>query len=61
MQVKLLSEHAKMPVRGSPLSAGFDLAAAESVTVPAGGRAVVKTDLSVACPEGTYARVAPRR
>mmetsp|Transcript_30552 Transcript_30552/g.68418 ORF Transcript_30552/g.68418 Transcript_30552/m.68418 type:complete len:176 (-) Transcript_30552:81-608(-) len=60
MQVKLLSDYAKMPMRGSPLSAGFDLAAAESVTVPAGERAVVKTDLSVACPEGTYARVAPR-
>ena len=26
-----------------------------------GGRAVVKTDLSIACPDGTYARIAPRR
>lgn len=60
LQVKLLSERAKMPVRGSPQSAGFDLASAEDTVVPAGGRAVVKTDLSVACPAGTYARIAPR-
>ena len=61
LQVKFLSEHAKMPVRGSPQSAGFDLSSAEKTVVPAGGRAVVKTDLSIACPEGTYARIAPRR
>jgi len=61
LQVKFLSEHAKMPTRGSPQSAGFDLSSAEKTVVPAGGRAVVKTDLSVACPEGTYARIAPRR
>lgn len=60
LQVKLLSERARMPVRGSPESAGFDLASAEDTLVPAGGRAVVKTDLSVACPVGTYARIAPR-
>eukprot|EP00584_Thalassiosira_punctigera_P002845 CAMPEP_0172531522 /NCGR_PEP_ID=MMETSP1067-20121228/4897_1 /TAXON_ID=265564 ORGANISM="Thalassiosira punctigera, Strain Tpunct2005C2" /NCGR_SAMPLE_ID=MMETSP1067 /ASSEMBLY_ACC=CAM_ASM_000444 /LENGTH=175 /DNA_ID=CAMNT_0013315913 /DNA_START=173 /DNA_END=700 /DNA_ORIENTATION=- len=60
LQVKFLSEHAKMPTRGSPQSAGFDLSSAEKTVVPAGGRAVVKTDLSVACPEGTYARIAPR-
>mmetsp|Transcript_38904 Transcript_38904/g.81769 ORF Transcript_38904/g.81769 Transcript_38904/m.81769 type:complete len:181 (-) Transcript_38904:199-741(-) len=60
LQVKFLSEHAKMPTRGSPQSAGFDLSSAENTVVPAGGRAVVKTDLSIACPEGTYARIAPR-
>ena len=26
----------------------------------AGNRAIVKTDLSIACPAGTYARIAPR-
>ncbi len=61
LQVKLLSPNAVMPTRGSPQSAGFDLSAAERTVVPAGGRAVVKTDLSIACPEGTYARIAPRR
>ena len=61
LQVKFLSDTAKMPTRGSPSSAGFDLSSAEKTVVPAGGRAVVKTDLSIACPEGTYARIAPRR
>ncbi len=28
--------------------------------IPARGKGVVKTDLSIACPPGTYARVAPR-
>ena len=28
--------------------------------IPAGGRGVVKTDLCIACPAGTYARIAPR-
>lgn len=28
--------------------------------VPAGGKELVKTDLSIAIPKGTYARVAPR-
>mmetsp|Transcript_17197 Transcript_17197/g.28240 ORF Transcript_17197/g.28240 Transcript_17197/m.28240 type:complete len:172 (+) Transcript_17197:138-653(+) len=60
LQVKFLGPNAKMPTRGSPQSAGFDLSAAEAKVVPAGGRAVVKTDLSIACPEGTYARIAPR-
>ena len=60
--VKLLSPNATVPTRWSPESAGFDLCAAEPKVVPAGGMAVIiKTDLSVACPEGTYARIAPRR
>lgn len=59
--VKFLSKHAKMPTRGSPRAAGFDLSSAEKTVIPSGGHAVVKTDLSVACPAGTYARIAPRR
>jgi len=49
-----------LPARGSAQAAGFDLAAAEPVNVPAGGKAIVKTGLGVAIPEGTYARIAPR-
>jgi hypothetical protein len=33
---------------------------AHDTVVPARGKALVKTDLSVAIPEGTYARIAPR-
>lgn len=61
LQVKLLSANATMPTRWSPQSAGFDICAAECKLVPAGGMAVIATDLSIACPDGTYARIAPRR
>ncbi|CAM9407056.1 unnamed protein product [Ectocarpus sp. 4 AP-2014] len=60
MQVKKLSENAIMPVRGSEHAAGFDLASAYEATVPAGRQALVKTDLSIAIPPNTYARIAPR-
>lgn len=49
-----------MPSRGSPLSAGYDLSSATETKVPARGKALVPTDLSIAVPEGTYARIAPR-
>lgn len=58
--VKLLSKNARMPERASLKSAGLDISSAEKVVLCAGTRAVIKTDLSVACPEGTYARMAPR-
>mmetsp|Transcript_5011 Transcript_5011/g.7862 ORF Transcript_5011/g.7862 Transcript_5011/m.7862 type:complete len:221 (-) Transcript_5011:119-781(-) len=60
LQVQLLSDKATLPTRGSPESAGLDLSSSESVTIPSGQRRVVKTDLSIACPQGTYARIAPR-
>lgn len=60
LKVKLLSENATMPKKGSDLAAGFDLASAHDITIRAGGRAMVKTDIAVACPPGTYARIAPR-
>merc|ERR1712146_154259 len=49
-----------MPARGSLHAAGFDLASSQKVSVPAGGKAIVKTGLSIATPTGTYARIAPR-
>jgi dUTP pyrophosphatase len=33
---------------------------AEDTVVPAKGKVLVATDLSIACPPGTYGRVAPR-
>eukprot|EP00903_Cladosiphon_okamuranus_P013087 g12207.t1 len=60
MQVKKLSDNAIMPVRGSEHAAGFDLASAYEATVPAGRQALIKTDLSIAIPPNTYARIAPR-
>ena len=58
--VKLLSEQAVMPSRGTLGSAGFDITSIERVDIGPGKRGLVKTGLSVACPPGTYARIAPR-
>lgn len=33
---------------------------AEAKTVPARGKALINTELSIAVPEGTYGRIAPR-
>ncbi|XP_011024411.1 PREDICTED: deoxyuridine 5'-triphosphate nucleotidohydrolase [Populus euphratica] len=60
LRVKKLSENAVLPSRGSPLSAGYDLSSASKAKVPARGKALIPTDLSIAIPEGTYARIAPR-
>ncbi|PXF40320.1 Deoxyuridine 5'-triphosphate nucleotidohydrolase [Gracilariopsis chorda] len=60
LKVLKLHEKAKLPKRGSALSAGYDLAAGEETVVPAKGRAVVKTGLKIQVPTGCYGRVAPR-
>jgi dUTP pyrophosphatase len=55
-----LSKKAVAPSRGSDGAAGYDLYAADDVTIPAQGKALVKTDIAVALPLGWYGRVAPR-
>ncbi|XP_022144283.1 deoxyuridine 5'-triphosphate nucleotidohydrolase [Momordica charantia] len=60
LRVKKLSEKAVLPSRASALSAGYDLSSATETKVPARGKVLVPTDLSIAIPEGTYARIAPR-
>ncbi|XP_073103181.1 deoxyuridine 5'-triphosphate nucleotidohydrolase [Elaeis guineensis] len=60
LKVKKLSQNAVLPSRASPLSAGYDLSSAAEAKVPARGKALIPTDLSIAIPEGTYARIAPR-
>ena len=55
-----LSDRATVPTRGSSLSAGYDLYSAEQKVVPARGKALIDLQLSIAVPEGTYGRVAPR-
>ncbi|KAF7816274.1 deoxyuridine 5'-triphosphate nucleotidohydrolase-like [Senna tora] len=60
LRVKKLSDKAVLPSRASPLSAGYDLSSAVETKVPARGKALVATDLSISIPEGTYARIAPR-
>ncbi|GLC34797.1 hypothetical protein PLESTM_000241000 [Pleodorina starrii] len=58
--VKKLSDKATLPKRGSAGAAGYDLASAEETVVPARGKVLVKTDISIRVPKGTYGRVAPR-
>jgi len=58
--VKLLSPNATLPSRGSKHAAGYDLSSAEEINVPSKGQALVKTDISIQIPKGTYARIAPR-
>jgi hypothetical protein len=57
MQVKKLTDLAIIPVRGSAFAAGFDLSSAYNLVVPKKGKAIVKTDLAIAIPENTYARI----
>ena len=58
--VTLLLPTARVPMRATSGSAGYDLAAAEAVTVPAHGQALVRTGLSVLLPDDCYGRIAPR-
>ncbi|XP_014471789.1 PREDICTED: deoxyuridine 5'-triphosphate nucleotidohydrolase isoform X2 [Dinoponera quadriceps] len=55
-----LSEKAHAPMKGSEYAAGYDLRSAYKYIVPAHGKELVKTDLQVQVPPGTYGRVAPR-
>jgi dUTP pyrophosphatase len=53
LQVQLLSDKARVPTRGSAFAAGYDLYSSEDSVVPARGKAMVATDISIAVPEGT--------
>lgn len=57
---KKISDRATTPSRESDLAAGYDLYSAENVVIPKQGKALVKTDIAIALPEGCYGRVAPR-
>ncbi|CAO3651200.1 unnamed protein product [Mucor hiemalis] len=58
--VKRLSEFAQLPTRGSSLAAGYDLYCAHDTVIPAQGKVIAPTDISIAVPAGHYGRVAPR-
>ncbi|XP_051513026.1 deoxyuridine 5'-triphosphate nucleotidohydrolase-like [Myxocyprinus asiaticus] len=55
-----LSEHATTPSRGSNRAAGFDLYSAYDYSIRPMDKALVKTDIQIAIPQGYYGRVAPR-
>ena len=53
LQIKKLSEKGRLPTRGSEFAAGYDVYAAHDTTIPARGKALVSTDISMAVPVGT--------
>jgi dUTP pyrophosphatase len=59
-KVKKLSTTATLPKRANNHAAGYDLCSSVDMTVKARSREMVKTDLSVTVPYGTYGRIAPR-
>jgi dUTP pyrophosphatase len=58
--VQLLSDKAKAPERGSSGAAGYDLSSAHDVVIPARGRGLCPTGLSVGLPPGVYGRISSR-
>jgi dUTP pyrophosphatase len=58
--IKKLSDKATIPSQGSTEAAGYDLYAAENAVVYSLSRALIKTNISIAIPEGYYGRIAPR-
>ena len=57
--VKLMPT-AKEPTRATEHSAGYDLCAAEDVTIPASMQKLVKTGLAIRTPPGTYLQIVER-
>lgn len=53
LQVKKLSPSGRLPTRGSAFAAGYDVYASKDTTVPARGKVLVDTDISIAVPAGT--------
>ena len=59
LEVKLHLDTARIPTRGSPNAAGYDLYSAEDKIVPAHGKMIIDMQISIATPPGTYGRIAP--
>jgi len=53
--IKKLSDKARLPTRGSAFAAGYDIYAAKDTLIPARGKALVDTEISMAVPAGTCA------
>ena len=60
LKVQKLSNNVALPKRSIDGAAGYDLCASQDCTIPAGGKGLVKTGLSISFPVGLYARIAPR-
>lgn len=52
LQIKLLSENATLPTRNHSTDAGFDIYAAETITLEPQEKALIATDIAVNIPKG---------
>ena len=60
LSFRKLDERARLPTRGSSLSAGLDLFCIEDLILNPKQRTLARTGLAAAIPEGYYGRLAPR-
>jgi dUTP pyrophosphatase len=60
INIDLLSIHAQIPTRGSKESAGLDLYTIDSVTIPPGQRALLRTGFAMSMPIGYVGLIWPR-
>lgn len=61
IQIKLTSDKAKIPTKGSEYAAGYDLFSIEdSIKLEHSERKLFKTGIHIKIPEGYYGRIAPR-
>ncbi|UXU63351.1 dUTP diphosphatase [Staphylococcus agnetis] len=52
LQIKLLSDNATLPTRNHSTDAGFDIYAAETITLEPQEKALISTDIAVNIPKG---------
>ena len=60
MNIKLLSDNAKIPTRGSEYAAGWDLYAASDATIPPYTTVKISTDIAIEIPTGYFGAVFAR-
>ena len=60
LKMQKLSNNVALLKRSTDGAAGYDMCALQNCTIPAGGKGLVKTGLSISFPIGLYARIAPR-
>lgn len=60
IQLHKTHQHARIPQKGTELSAGYDLYASESGTINQNERKMIDTGIQIAIPKNYYGRIAPR-
>lgn len=60
MYVHLLDNKSTLPVKSTPLAAGYDLFASEDGTINTKSTGLIPIGIALRVPPGTYGRIAPR-